>query len=580
MRSAFALVALLFFSVPCPALADRDCSLPSEQQKVEFFSEERICEDSGALKRITYRFLKNGGKGSQYDFENGKVVHAQHWTLEGSRTADYRYRHLPDGSFLKDSMHVTSGKLLSRMRLTGEIGEGATPIVLQEWLIKNGKATELNTFRPGKDEIALRQLLDAEGRVTVQFEITYRPRVGYTPKYLESVRVLDASGKELGIFRQDGETDMRKILGRLKISGNAKKKLWAEYQRPKEPVLIIDSGFDLSHPDLIAKVWRNPDESVNGTDDDRNGRADDLHGWNILTKSGDINDSILLTGSGAPISHGTHVASIAFRGITRFGFTGYAGNMTDYELLEMARAEIQRRKIRFANFSFGWESEDSSMPGSPFTPGGESSFALENLVRLSPQTLFVAAAGNSGQLLELGKTCEIPPCLQYPNILKVGALNVATGEPRDLEKAALADFSNFSEEFVDLFAPGENVMGAGLGGQQIALSGTSMASPFVLNVLLKMSEAHPTAEISLLREILLKTVYVPDLRKPLPARSGGMAYPARAVRVAQLKKLYPEKSVEALVWIARKEGLVLRGEKEQSPEALRGLWAVNKLTNL
>ena len=49
-------------------------------------------------------------------------------------------------------------------------------------------------------------------------------------------------------------------------------------------VAIMDSGFDLDHPDLKTNVWNN-DAEINGqpgVDDDGNGFVDDFHGWNFL----------------------------------------------------------------------------------------------------------------------------------------------------------------------------------------------------------------------------------------------------------------------------------------------------------
>jgi subtilisin family serine protease len=47
-------------------------------------------------------------------------------------------------------------------------------------------------------------------------------------------------------------------------------------------VAVIDSGVDLAHPDLAAKLWTNADEVPdNGLDDDGNGYVDDVHGFNF-----------------------------------------------------------------------------------------------------------------------------------------------------------------------------------------------------------------------------------------------------------------------------------------------------------
>ncbi len=63
-------------------------------------------------------------------------------------------------------------------------------------------------------------------------------------------------------------------------------------------VAIIDSGIDIDHEDLKTVIWTNPDEVAgNGIDDDNNGYADDVHGWNFIGgKNGEVNeDSYELT---------------------------------------------------------------------------------------------------------------------------------------------------------------------------------------------------------------------------------------------------------------------------------------------
>ena len=56
-------------------------------------------------------------------------------------------------------------------------------------------------------------------------------------------------------------------------------------RRPQRPVVvaIIDSGTDIAHPDLDGNVWTNAREVAGNTrDDERNGYADDVHGWNFI----------------------------------------------------------------------------------------------------------------------------------------------------------------------------------------------------------------------------------------------------------------------------------------------------------
>lgn len=48
-------------------------------------------------------------------------------------------------------------------------------------------------------------------------------------------------------------------------------------------VAVIDSGIDTLHEDLKPVLWKNPKEIPgNGVDDDKNGYADDIYGWNFI----------------------------------------------------------------------------------------------------------------------------------------------------------------------------------------------------------------------------------------------------------------------------------------------------------
>ncbi|MBC8111389.1 MAG: S8 family peptidase [Verrucomicrobia bacterium] len=48
-------------------------------------------------------------------------------------------------------------------------------------------------------------------------------------------------------------------------------------------VAVIDGGTDVMHEDLKDRLWTNTKEIAgNGKDDDKNGYADDVHGWNFI----------------------------------------------------------------------------------------------------------------------------------------------------------------------------------------------------------------------------------------------------------------------------------------------------------
>jgi subtilisin family serine protease len=56
---------------------------------------------------------------------------------------------------------------------------------------------------------------------------------------------------------------------------------------PDVVVQVLDTGIDMSHPDLKMNIWKNPGEICgNGIDDDGNGYVDDCHGYNHADDTG------------------------------------------------------------------------------------------------------------------------------------------------------------------------------------------------------------------------------------------------------------------------------------------------------
>lgn len=72
-----------------------------------------------------------------------------------------------------------------------------------------------------------------------------------------------------------------------------------EYLKSQSPVTptgevivaIMDTGFDIDHPEIKDKIWKNEKEinGKEGIDDDGNGYTDDFNGWNFLGKAVNLN---------------------------------------------------------------------------------------------------------------------------------------------------------------------------------------------------------------------------------------------------------------------------------------------------
>lgn len=214
---------------------------------------------------------------------------------------------------------------------------------------------------------------------------------------------------------------------------------------PGLTVAVIDTGADILHPVLRAHRWAKGDELRNNDqDDDNNGLTDDTYGWDFINS----NKRVYVDNSG----HGTHVSGIIAGAVP-------STKIMPIKVIEEKKGNLSNviRGIKYAtenkadiiNFSIGTTEESKSLKTA-------IDYAAKKGITM------IAAAGNSGD-----STPYYPAA--YKQVISVGATN-SNGE-----RLSKSNYGNW----VNVFAPGQNVLSSSPGNKYEYKSGTSQAAAVV-----------------------------------------------------------------------------------------------------
>lgn len=276
---------------------------------------------------------------------------------------------------------------------------------------------------------------------------------------------------------------------------------WSLSSLSDRVVAIVDSGIDYNHEDLKSNLFVNPAEVAgNGIDDDGNGVVDDIHGANFFVKNGNPLDDN---------GHGTHVSGIVGAvGNNGLGVSGVCWGvpLLAVKFLNANGAGSLSGAVGALNYvadmkqayqdNNGTKGANITVVNASWGSGADSQALKDAIQRLSDLgILFVAAAGNSGSNNDV--TPVYPSSYALPNVLAVAATTA---------KDALATFSNFGQQEVDLAAPGVGVLSTYLGNTYATLNGTSMAAPHVTGAVALLAGYHPEFTMAQIRDRILQSV--------------------------------------------------------------------------
>lgn len=248
-------------------------------------------------------------------------------------------------------------------------------------------------------------------------------------------------------------------------------------------VAVIDGGIDTEHEDLRAALWVNEAEQ-NGLpdiDDDGNGYVDDVHGYGFGDRRGAVASS----------NHGTHVAgvvgAVSDNGIGVAGVAGGSGQGDGVRLMSCA-VFGQGSQGGFAE-AFIYAADHGAVIAQNSWGGGDQSVLLEDAIRY-----FTERAGYDNSDEHFAQNRQIGP--MAGGLVVFAAGNDRTKDAQQAYPASLpsvltvaatdhddhrSDFSNYGA-WVDLSAPGTDVLSTYPNNSYQTISGTSMACPHVSGV--------------------------------------------------------------------------------------------------
>ena len=268
---------------------------------------------------------------------------------------------------------------------------------------------------------------------------------------------------------------------------------WTQSRGDGVLVAVLDSGVQLSHPDLAKSLWRNDGETpANGIDDDRNGYVDDVHGANIKALNGNVEDDN---------GHGTHVAGIlAAQAGNGVGGSGIApgARIMSVKVLDANRAGDSSQLAKGIRYAIG---EGAKILNVSINGNGTSPDLDDALKYASQQgATVVASAGNQARDIDL--TPSYPASSAEPSVLTVTAIET-TG--------SLLSIANRGLRSVDLAAPGGSILSTAMSSGYELREGTSMAAPFVAGSLALLAAARPDLPQSELRSAIVQSAPRPKL---------------------------------------------------------------------
>jgi hypothetical protein len=235
---------------------------------------------------------------------------------------------------------------------------------------------------------------------------------------------------------------------------------WSVVHDSPAMVAILDTGIDLTHPDLVCNLAVNTAEIPgNTTDDDGNGCVDDVFGCDFVNGGGNVQDG----------GHGTWVAGIiGAAGSNGQGTVGVAWHVPLLAVRVFASPSVYADEHGVYDAIEYAVHRGARILNASWSAGGAQSVLVSDAITDADNAgaLFIAATGNNSG--DIDTFPDYPASYAHANIIAVSSTTDG-----DILGGGVGKVS------VDLGAPGIQIKTTLVQNQYGCRSGTSFAAPHV-----------------------------------------------------------------------------------------------------
>lgn len=255
-------------------------------------------------------------------------------------------------------------------------------------------------------------------------------------------------------------------------------------------VAVVDTGIDYTNDEIKNVIWKNSDETENGSDSDGNGYTDDTIGWNFTNSGNNPYDDN---------GHGTAIAGVLAAADDNTGVVGIASDI-DIKLMPVKALDSEGESTMSTLMQGIVYADNNGADICNCSWGGESGMAdifnnmiMENVI-VQSDMLFVVAAGNESKNID--RLTYTPASFSEDNLITVGSIEW---------DGSLSWFSNYGTKKVEMCAPGAAIYTTAVGGGYICEWGTSFSAPYVAGVAALAKAAAGNIDGKGLKELLCNT---------------------------------------------------------------------------